>query len=64
MIKIAIDVKRAVLDDIIMPALGFNIAKVLKLIVEAFPNKILVIIFKILFLFNPSFFSYNTRYRF
>ena len=37
MLKTAIDVNRAVALDIIMPALGFSIAKVLELFLEADP---------------------------
>ena len=40
-IKIAILVNRDVLLEMVMPALGLNIAKVLELIVDADPNKIL-----------------------
>ena len=58
-IKIAIDVNRAVLDDLIKPALGFNIATVLELIVEADTIQISVIINNIFFLFELlSFFLY------
>ena len=43
-IKTATDANRAVLDDMIIPALGLRIDKVLELIVEADPNKTSVII--------------------
>ena len=48
-IKIAILVKKAVLLEKTIPALGFNIAYVLELIVEADPIKISVKIIKIFF---------------
>ena len=55
-INIATDVNIAVELDIIIPALGFNIANVLELIVEADPNKISVIINKTFFLFKDLYF--------
>ena len=51
------EVNKAMLDDITTPTLGFNIAKVLELIVEADPNKNSVInnntsfIFRFLYFF-------------
>ena len=57
-IKIAIDVNRAVELDIITPALGFEIANVLEPIVEADPIKTSVVINNNVFLFNTLFFLY------
>ena len=51
-IKRAIDINRAVLLELIIPAKGFNIANVLKLIFEADPIKTSV-------LFNSTFFLYK-----
>ena len=56
LIKIAIEVNRSVLDDIIMPAIGINIANVFEIIVEADPKKISVIIINIFFLFKDFYF--------
>ena len=50
-IEIAIDVRRAVLLDMIIPTLGLTIDSVLEVIVEADPNKISVIINDTFFLF-------------
>ena len=52
--KIAIDVNRAVQDDMIIPALGLNNAKVLEFNVEADPSKISVIIKKTSFFSNSN----------
>ena len=49
-IDIAIEVKRAVLLEMIKPALGFNIAKVLELIDKVYPYKSSVIINNTFFL--------------
>ena len=54
-VKIAIDAKRAVELDIITPTLGFNIANVLDLIVQADPIKTSVI-FENTFLFKLLYF--------
>ena len=63
-IKIAIEVKRAVELVIIISALGFNVANVLKLIVEADPIKISVINIRSFFLFNFYISSYIIHYQF
>ena len=55
-IEIAILVNSTVLLEIIIPALGFNTANVLELIVEADPIKIYVIINNIFFLFKLLYF--------
>ena len=51
-IKIAIDVNKAVKIDITKPALGFNIAKLLQFIVEGNAIEISVIINDIFFFFQ------------
>ena len=62
LIRIARLVNKAVLDEKIIPALGFNIVIVLEQIVDAEPNKFSVIIKKIsLFKFLLS---YNSHYQF
>ena len=61
--EIAIEVNRAVELDITIPALGYNIDKVLELIVEADPIKISVIIYNIFFnqffIFFPEIFNFK-----
>ena len=59
-IKIAIDVKRAMELDIIRPTLGLTIDSVLDVIVEADPNKMSVIIKSSFFLFKLYFFLKNS----
>ena len=56
MIKIAIEVDRAELLEIITPRPGFNIDNVLALTVEADPNSISVMINKTFFLFKDLYF--------
>ena len=63
-IKIAKLVNRAVLLEIIIPALMCINANVLELIVEADPIKNSVIISNTLFLFKLLYFSYNLHYQF
>ena len=63
-IKIAIDVNRAVPLDIKMPALGFNFANVLELIVEADSNKISLKLIGTFFLLKFYIFAYNNLYWF
>ena len=64
MIKIAIDVNKAVLDDITTSTFKLNIAKVLELFVEEYNNKICVIIKTNFFSFNFLDFSHNVHYHF
>ena len=58
-IKIAILVHRAVVIEIIIPALRFNIADVLELIVEADPIKNPVITSNTFFLFKLLYFFFQ-----
>ena len=53
-IKTATLVNKAALDDITKPALGFNIANVLELTVEAVPTRFLVIIKSTVLFFKLS----------
>ena len=55
-IKIAKQVNRAVLLEIIKPALGFSTAKVVELIVEANPNKVSMRNNNTFCLFKPLYF--------
>ena len=62
-IKIAILVNKSVLDDMVKPAIGFNITNVLKFFVEADPINNSVITNKNFFLFKLLYFSYNNHYQ-
>ena len=59
----AIDVNRAVLDDIMIPTLGLTIDIALVVIVETPPNNISVIIKSIFFLFKLLYSFYNYYYQ-
>ena len=55
-IYIAVDVSRAVLLDIITPALELNIANVLEIIAEADPTRISVDFVEVFFIYDFSYF--------
>ena len=63
-IKIAILVSKAALDDLTIPALGFNIANVLELIADPDLKKILLYLIILCFYSNFHITFHNIHYQF